>query len=271
MHAVQNIVRVALGMAWTAILGIPLLVVLYARYLVALLARGLGARDWASAEIDRNAVSAGVVAQRWWAPALIRLARIRVNRIDRDSIDWSRSHVICANHASIFDIIALVSVVPVPFRFVAKPELLKWPIIGWALHPTGQIVIDRSDRAAAIEAIEREVRDGLQGQVIFFVEGTRSRDGRLRRFKKGAFHFALDHGLPLLPTAICGSHGVLGRTVWWKMHGGREIEVVFRSPIDPESLLAGADKPARLEAGIEAVRRAIGDELARRERTQRTA
>ena len=268
MNIAQNIVRVALGMAWTAIVGLPLLVLLYSRWAVALLARRAGNEACAGALIERNALSAGTVAQRYWAPALIRLARIRVRRIDRAPIDWQRTHVICANHASIFDIIALVAVVPVPYRFVAKRELLKWPIIGWALHPAGQIVIDRSNHDAAIATIESETRGGVRGQVIFFVEGTRSRDGRLRRFKKGAFHFALDHDLALLPTAICGSHGVLGRTVWWRMKAGREIDVVFREPIDPRRIDGGAEKDQRIAKAIDRVRNSIAAEL---EADQRTA
>lgn len=261
MNVLQNIVRVLLGMTWTTVVGLPLLVVLYARYSVALLAKALGRRELADSLIERNAISAGNVAQRYWAPVLNKLARVTVTSRETAPIDWRRTHVLCANHASIFDIIALVAVVPVPYRFVAKRELLKWPILGWALHPAGQIVIDRSDRRAAIARIEEEGSGNIRGQVIFFVEGTRSRDGKLRRFKKGAFHFALDHELPILPVAICGSHGVLGRTAWWRMHVGREIRIVFREPIDPRNIAADAEKTERIPAAMECVRASIAAEL----------
>src|SRR5262249_60845222 len=119
-------------------------------------------------------------------------------------IDWPKPPVFCPTHSSLFDILALVRVVPPPFRFVAKRELLSWPIVGWALRPAGQIVVDRSDRARALRSIAEAALRKIRGQVIFFVEGTRSRTGQLLPFKKGAFHFAVDHRIPVLPTAIRG-------------------------------------------------------------------
>lgn len=263
----RNLVRVTLSVAWTAAVGLPLMVVLYVRYGVASVARWFGRADIAREAIDRNVVSISTAAQCWWAPVLSRLTRVRLHRIDREAIDWAQTHVICANHASVFDIIALAGVVPIPFRFVAKRELLKWPVVGWVLPPAGQIVIDRRDTAAAIAAIEAAKRDGLHGQIMFFVEGTRSRDGGLRPFKKGAFRFALENDLLLLPTAICGSHGVLGRTLWWRMKTGRDIRVVFGRPIDPAQIAPGADMSVRVAAAMDAVRAAIAAEIAADQRT----
>lgn len=268
MNAISNYLRVAAAVVWTAVVGFPVVVIAYSRWIVALLARRAGRDELARDLVARNAVTMGSVAQHWWAPVLGRLTRVRVARAERAPIDWSRTHVICANHASIFDIIALAAAVPVPFRFVAKRELLKWPIIGWVLPPSGQIVIDRADRDGAIATIERASLDGVRGQIIFFVEGTRSRDGRLRPFKKGAFHFALDHDLPLLPTAICGSHGVLGRTLWWRMRTGREIEVVFAAPVETGAIGADAPRDERVATAMEQVRAALVAEL---EPGQRTA
>jgi 1-acyl-sn-glycerol-3-phosphate acyltransferase len=267
MDFVQNLFRVCLSVGWTAAVGVPLMVVLYARYAVASVYRTVGRAELARERIDRNVVSISTAAQRYWAPVLSRLTRVRLHRIDRAPIDWTRTHVICANHASVFDIIALAGVVPIPFRFVAKRELLRWPVVGWVLPPAGQIVIDRSDTAAAIAAIESAKRDGLHGQILFFVEGTRTRDGRLLPFKKGAFRFALENDLPLLPTAICGSYGVLGRTLWWRMKTGRDIRVVLGKPIDPAGIAPGEEMPVRVAAAMEAVRAAIAAEVDADQRT----
>lgn len=260
MGLLQNIVRVGASIGWTGVVGVPLLAMLYGRYLFVLLARAFGRRDVADEWIERNALAAGRIAQRYWAPVILRLARIRVARVEKAPIEWARSHVICANHASLFDILALVQVLPPPFRFVAKRELVKWPIFGWALRPAGQIVIDRADRSAAIAEIERTAGHGVRGQVVFFVEGTRSRDGTLRPFKKGAFHFAMAHGLPILPAAICGSHGVLGRVPWWRLRPGRDIHVVFDAAIEP-SPASAVDPSAQIDALIAATRERIAVEL----------
>jgi 1-acyl-sn-glycerol-3-phosphate acyltransferase len=254
---VLNIVRVILASAWTAILGIPVLLVVYSRYAWGWLQHRLGASEGLDRAIARNTYFACWVAQRLWTGVLLAIAGIRLRVRHAAPIDWSRTHVICANHASIFDILALVRVVPIPFRFVAKRELTKWPIIGWALRPSGQIVIDRKDRVGAIRAIAEAAMRKIRGQIIFFVEGTRSRTGELLPFKKGAFHFAIDHALPVLPTAICGSYAALARVPWWRLNPGRTIEVRFGVPLPVEH-------PAHesVESLMAATREQIASELA---------
>jgi 1-acyl-sn-glycerol-3-phosphate acyltransferase len=232
MIGIANLVRLSLAFAWTAILGLPMLAVIYGRYAYGLARERLGRADVLDRVLDANARLAGWVAQVPWTSILLRLAGVRLRASELLKIDWSKPHVICANHTSIFDILALVRTVPPPFRFVAKRELLKWPIIGWALRPAGQIVIDRGDRAQAIKSMAEAAMRKIQGQVIFFVEGTRSRNGSLQPFKKGAFHFAIENRLPVLPVAIRGSYEVLARLPWWKMRPGRELEILFCPPIE---------------------------------------
>ncbi len=211
---VVNFIRVLLCSAWTAVVGAPLLAVIYTRYAYGLVRAKLGRRDVLDRVLDANAWFAGWVAQRLWTSVLLAIVGIRLRVRELGPVDWTREHVICANHASLFDILALVRTVPPPFRFVAKRELLKWPIVGWALRPAGQIVIDRADRARALRSIAEAAVRKVHGQVIFFVEGTRSRTGELQPFKKGAFHFAVDYRLPVLPTAILGSFAALAKLPW---------------------------------------------------------
>ncbi len=230
----MNVVRLILASVWTALLGAPVLVVVWTRYLWGRLQQSLGFPERLDRAIAHNTYFACWVAQRLWTGVLLAIAGIRLKVREAVPIDWQRTHVICANHASIFDILALVRVVPIPFRFVAKRELVKWPIIGWALRPSGQIVVDRQNRASALRAIAEAAARKIRGQVIFFVEGTRSRTGELLPFKKGAFHFAIDHRLPILPAAICGSYAALARVPWWRLNPGRTIEIRFSSPIEVE-------------------------------------
>ncbi len=252
-----NVLRILLASLWTAILGLPLLAVIYARYAYGLVQGALGAPHKLDRIIEGNAYVAGWVAQRLWTGVLLALAGIRLRVREIVPIDWKRPHVVCANHASIFDILALVRVIPPPFRFVAKKELVKWPIIGWALRPAGQIVIDRANRTAALRTIAEAAVRKIRGQIIFFVEGTRSRTGELLPFKKGAFHFAVDHKLPVLPTAICGSYSALARLPWWRMNPGKTIEIRFGQPIE-----VLAHEPATIPQLMEATRDTIARELA---------
>jgi len=233
MTVLANLLRVILACVWTGLIGTPLMVCIYSRYLYGRVAALVGHSDRFDRALEGNAWLTGWVARELWSPVLLAITGITVRVREETPIDWSHAHVMCANHASIFDILALVRVVPPPFRFVAKRELVKWPIIGWSLLPAGQILVDRSSRTNALRSIAEAAGRDIRGQVIFFVEGTRTHTGELLPFKKGAFFFAIENGLPVLPTAIAGSYAALAKAPWWRLHPGRQIEVSFLVPISP--------------------------------------
>ena len=233
MIVLANVLRVVLASLWTGIVGTPLVVYIYLRYFYAQVLSLLGHRERSDHVIEGNAWWAGWVAQRLWSGVLLSLCSVRLRVREAVPVDWSRAHVLCANHASVFDILAIVRVVPPPFRFVAKRELVKWPIIGWSLRPAGQIIVDRGNRSSAVRSIHDAAGRHIRGQVIFFVEGTRTRTGELLPFKKGAFHFAVDNRLPALPVAISGSFAALAKAPWWRLQPGREITLSFLRPIPP--------------------------------------
>ena len=106
--------------------------------------------------------------------------------------------------------LALLMTVPRPFRVVAKRHLFRIPVFGWCLTMAGMIPIDREKRASAFQSLERAA-DRIRGgePVLFFPEGTRSRDGHLLPFKKGAFVIALKAGAPIVPVSVTGSLAVL--------------------------------------------------------------
>lgn len=252
-----NLVRIAASWLWTIAVGMPLVAVIYLRYWYGLLCTLFGRLSVLDHVLETNAHLAGWVAQRLWTSVLFPLLNVPVRVRESFPIDWSKAHVICSNHASLLDILALIRVVPPPFRFVAKRELLRWPIIGWALRPAGQIIIDRSDRQQAIQSITEAAVRKIRGQVIFFVEGTRSRTGRLQPFKKGAFHFAVRNQLPILPVAVRGSYDILAKLPWWRLHGGRAIEVDFCRPIQPARTPHADDIGPQVEALRADTRQAI--------------
>lgn len=262
-----NVARVLLAALWTAIVGTPLLIVIGVRYAYGLIAARLqGRRECLERMLAGNTVLSSWVSQQLWSRPLLALVRIRVCARERRPVDWTAPHVICANHASIFDILALTLVVPPPFRFVAKRELLKWPIIGWVLKPGGQIVVDRSRHTRALETLADAGQHHLRGQVIFFVEGTRTRTGELLPFKKGAFHFATANHIPVLPTAIIGSFAALAKKPWWRLSPGREIDIVFGTPLAPPVVHDEAAHGAAVEQLLEATHEQIAAALAQRGR-----
>jgi 1-acyl-sn-glycerol-3-phosphate acyltransferase len=250
-----NCVRISLCAAWTAVVGTVILSVIWPRYWYGLLRARLGRSDLLDRALEANARFAGWIAQDVWTSVLLALTGIKLRARELMPIDWTRTHVICANHASLFDIFALIRLLPPPFRFVAKQELVRWPVFGWALRPAGQIIINRADHRGALRSIAEAAVRNVRGQVVFFVEGTRTLSGELQEFKKGAFHFAVGNRLPVLPTAIRGSFSALAKRPWWRLRPGHEIEVLFGAPIDAPT---GADAVEQLRG---ATRAAVGSAL----------
>lgn len=147
---------------------------------------------------------------RPWARINSFVTPMRVTLEGRERIDPRQSYVIVSNHQSHFDIFVLYGWLDIDIKWVMKQELRRVPVIGIACDRLGHIYVDRSHHEAAlasINAAKRRITGGTS--VIFFPEGTRSRDGRLRPFKKGAFKLALDLGLPILPITISGTRDIL--------------------------------------------------------------
>lgn len=120
------------------------------------------------------------------------------------------SYVVTANHQSLYDIYVLYGWLGVDFKWVMKKELEKVPVLGFACKVLGHIFVDRSDTKKAVETINAAKTKIVNGtSVLFFPEGSRSSDGVMKPFKKGAFKMALDLGLPILPVTINGTRSIL--------------------------------------------------------------
>jgi 1-acyl-sn-glycerol-3-phosphate acyltransferase len=158
--------------------------------------------------------------------------------------------VFISNHQSLLDIWSLIPVLPVSVRFVAKRSLFLIPFFGWALTASGFISIDRRNRARAVRSLTAAAERVRAGRpVLLFAEGTRSRNGRLGPFKRGAFHLAVSAGVPVVPVAISGSGRVLPPGGMFRIRPGA-IRVSFAPPIDAASY--GPDGLDRLSADVRA-------------------
>ncbi len=168
---------------------------------------------------------------RLWSRLVLKTYGVRCRASFPPAFDPSRPCVYMANHQSLFDIPALVLAMPAEFRMIAKRELLRVPIFGWALWLAGFVFVDRRDREKAIRSLERaasKVRRGLS--LVVFAEGTRSPDGRLLPFKKGGFILAIRTGVPIVPVSIAGGRDVLAKGSL-RIRAGL-IDIVFGNPVD---------------------------------------
>ncbi|MEE9281623.1 MAG: lysophospholipid acyltransferase family protein [Myxococcota bacterium] len=145
-----------------------------------------------------------------------------------EQIDPGQAYVVVSTHESNWDSLALIAALPqLALRFVAKRQLMQIPLFGWALRISGNILVDRDRSGTDLKRIESQMSKRAETvSILFYAEGSRTRDGSFRAFKKGAFATALSHGLPILPVAISGT-----RRIW-----------------PPESLLLSAG-PATIEVG----------------------
>lgn len=127
------------------------------------------------------------------------------------AVDFSVPQVVICNHLSNLDGPLLLSVLPVNPRVLIKAEARKIPLVGWVMKLADFVFIDRSSphrrQEALAEAIEKIKKKHYS--FLVFPEGTRSKDGKTKDFKKGSFLIALRAGVPVLPVKIWGTHQLM--------------------------------------------------------------
>jgi 1-acyl-sn-glycerol-3-phosphate acyltransferase len=155
--------------------------------------------------VDRSG-NAVIWIGRNWIAWILAGCGIRVIPEGVEDLDPAQPAVFMSNHQSVIDIAALVHTIPFTFRFVAKRELTRIPLFGWALALGGHIIIDRGDRPKAMRSLEKAAEQiGKGTHVIMYPEGTRSPTGELQAFKKGGFHLAIAAQVPIIPVTVSGT------------------------------------------------------------------
>ncbi len=168
---------------------------------------------------------------KFWTRSILFSAGVKLVIEGLDKVDKNKSYIFIGNHQSHFDVMAVFSVLPLKARFMAKKELYKIPLFGWALAATGTIKIDRSNREKSIVSMNNALERIKQGvSIAIFAEGTRSKDGSINAFKKGGFVLAIKGGIPIVPVSVSGSRFILPKHSL-KVKPGK-IKMVFSDPIN---------------------------------------
>lgn len=175
-----------------------------------------------------------------WARLNSFITPMRVQISGRENIDPNQSYVIVSNHKSHYDIFLLYGWIGIDFKWVMKASLIKVPFLGPACDKLEHIFIDRSNTQAALKSINEAKKRIVNGtSVLFFPEGTRSPKGNMLPFKKGAFKFASDLNLPLLPVTIVGTEKILPKGTISLLPGDAEMKIhepISLEGVDEESL-----------------------------------
>lgn len=168
---------------------------------------------------------------RIWATAILKLSGVGVETVGLENVLTGKPQVFMSNHQSDFDIFIVLAFIPVQFRWIAKKELFRVPVFGRAMRNAGYIEMDRQNREQAMISLEIAARKIKEGKsVMSFPEGTRSLDGKIKAFKQGMFHLALQAGVPIIPISIIGASAIMPKRSL-RINSGK-ITMVIGQPID---------------------------------------
>lgn len=165
-----------------------------------------------AALLDKSGRSYLYIA-RAWAKCFLWLYGIKVRVEGLEKVKPNEHYVFVSNHASYTDVPIAIAAIPAQIRMILKQELTRVPIWGWSLHTSPFLIVDRSNATKARETLEKAAATIKAGaSVLLFPEGTRSHDGKLQEFKRGAFKLAFDSQTTILPIALIGTYDTLPRT-----------------------------------------------------------
>ena len=167
-----------------------------------------------------------------WGMMLQKTLGVKLEVLGQENLDINKDYIFTPNHASLIDIPLLFIAVNKYLVFVAKKELDRIPIFRKIIRVAGFVLVDRRNNKDAVNSL-KDLKADLRKHprsVAIFPEGTRSKDGKLQEFKKGAAIFGIETEMPIIPIAIIGSYRWWNRGLFTK--NPNIITIVFGNPIN---------------------------------------
>jgi 1-acyl-sn-glycerol-3-phosphate acyltransferase len=196
-------------------------------------------------------------AARRWSRLALTVCGLRPRVLGLERLEGLQSAVLVANHASYIDPIVLMAAIPIPFRFVAKRALGRYPVIGAVIRKAEHLTIEQAglgERLAGADEVKRRLREGER--LMIFPEGTFVRAPGLLPFRLGAFRAAVDTNRPIVPIAIAGARRVLPADAWLMRRDS--MTVTIGVPLEP--MAAGWPEMVRLrDAALRHIARESGE------------
>jgi 1-acyl-sn-glycerol-3-phosphate acyltransferase len=187
----------------------------------------------------------------WIVNTGLKVGGIRIDVAGREQLDPHQRYIFMSNHISNLDPPVLLPLLPGRTSVFLKRSLMNIPVLGYAMRLGDFIPVDRDGRIeSARQSVEmaRSVLDsGLH--VTTFVEGTRSRNGRLLPFKKGPFYLAMETGAPVVPISIWGTEGMMKKGSVSITAG--TAHVTFHQPLWPRDYATREDLMTAVRQAIQ--------------------
>lgn len=168
----------------------------------------------------------------YWAKFSCWVFLIRVKVVGEENIDKQTSYIFVANHQGAYDIFTIYGFLGHNFKWLMKKSLEKIFLVGDACRNAGHIFVDDSNISAIKETISN-AQQTLKGNMslVIFPEGSRSWDGKMVPFKRGAFMLASEFNRPVVPVTIEGSFACFPRFA--KQVSPGVITLTIHKPIYP--------------------------------------
>lgn len=146
-------------------------------------------------------------------------------------IDRGTPCIFMSNHASFLDAPLLMAVIDRPARAIVKRFVFHIPILGLGMRYAGYVPLDKEGAGAGKKSLDRAARLIKEKRYSFLIypEGTRSRDGKLLRFRRGGFFLAIEAGLPIVPVTMRGTQELMPRGTWRIRKG--LVRIAFHEPV----------------------------------------
>lgn len=167
-----------------------------------------------------------------WSRFVCLIFWVKVEVRGRENISKDQSYIFVSNHQGAFDIWAIYGYLNHNFKWMMKKSLEKIIFVGYACKRAGHIFVDSASLQSIKETIEKsrhQLKDGMS--MVIFPEGTRSKDGEMGSFKRGAFMLAGEFRLPVVPLTIDGAYRIMPKDTI--IPGWGKIILTIHHPIFP--------------------------------------
>ncbi len=171
---------------------------------------------------------------KFWIKMLLKILRIKVILKNIENIDFTKKFVLISNHLSNLDGPIIVSYLPINIRVMIKHGAKNIPIMGKMMETVDFVFVDRSSVRSSMKALDDTIKMIKEKNYSFliFPEGTRSKTGRLQKFKRGAFIIPIKANVPILPLILKGTYELMPKES--KLIQSGKIEIEFFDFVYPD-------------------------------------